>query len=271
LWCPVRASQGPPPDPKQVQTGLAVSSDGGAPGPPGTDRLPPRWQRIDWITGRSPTVQAVGGWFIHQSPAIRRHRDRPGVNDGISRWPSGAGVLAAGGSHPRTRMGPLVARRAHTPLDRLQRPVHPATASTASPCCSTAAARRSPGIPCGQRRTFGSGSQPQPGPFPHQPPAADPKLGPHPLHRPPLLHMPRPQVGREVLEAELGQPRRPPRLPPHRLHLASGLGARPLRRVAPQPSDPVLVQQPAHRQPMRGQLRRHLGQQPPSLHHRSTR
>jgi hypothetical protein len=67
------------------------------------------------------------------------------------------------------------------------------------------------------------------------------------------------------VEAKLCQPRSPTHLPPHHLHLAPGLRRRPLCPRAPHPSDPVAVQQLAHRHPMRRQLRRHLGQQPRRL------
>jgi hypothetical protein len=39
---------------------------------------PPWWQRSGSITGHSPTVHALGGWFIRRSPAIGRHRGRRG-------------------------------------------------------------------------------------------------------------------------------------------------------------------------------------------------
>ena len=93
--------------------------------------------------------------------------------------------------------------------------------------------------PCG--RTCRSGSQPQPGHLPHQPSPPNSKLGPHPPDRPRLLHMARLQVGRQVRKAELCQPRRPPRLPPHRLHPTPRLGRRPLGGRAPHPADAVAV------------------------------
>jgi hypothetical protein len=40
----------------------------------GTARLPPWWRRIGSITCRSPTVHAVGGSFIHRSPATEWRR-----------------------------------------------------------------------------------------------------------------------------------------------------------------------------------------------------
>jgi hypothetical protein len=98
-------------------------------------------------------------------------------------------------------------------------------------------------------------SQPEPGQLPHQPPAptrspARIRLSDQPCstHRA-LKHAARSR------EAEFGQPSRPTRLP--RLHPAPGLGRRPLGGCAPYPSDAVALQQSAHCQPMRGQLRRH--------------
>jgi hypothetical protein len=74
------------------------------------------------------------------------------------------------------------------------------------------------------------------------------------------------QVAGQILETQLRQSRHPTRLPPHRLHPTAGSGRRPLFWRAPRPSDPVALQQPAHRQPMRAQLHGHLRHQPRLLH-----
>jgi hypothetical protein len=82
--------------------------------------------------------------------------------------------------------------------------------------------------PYSHRRTFGSGSQPQPGQLSHQPPAADLKLGPHPLDRPALFDIPHLEVAGQIRKAEFRQPRRPPRPPRHRLHPTPITGRCPL-------------------------------------------
>jgi hypothetical protein len=55
--------------------------------------------------------------------------------------------------------------------------------------------------------------QAEPGHLRHQPVAADPKLGPHPLDRPPLLQVPALQVAAQVRKAQLRQPDGAPLLP----------------------------------------------------------
>jgi hypothetical protein len=155
--CPCRATAAPRiPQHGSRPDNVAGSGRRTRPGSPctrGTARLRPWWRRIGSITRRSSTV--------HAGQPARSSVDHPpfgataaarGERRNIKRPPSGAGVLAA--PIPRTRMGPLSVAMtkvpaggmpAPTPLDRLQHSVNRATAPTANPYRSTAAARRSPG------------------------------------------------------------------------------------------------------------------------------
>ncbi len=175
-----------PPQPRRTPASIPARQPGwlGSPSATGqrmlagTARLPPWWRRIGSITRRSATVQAVSGSFIRRSPAIRRRGGRPGDPRNIERPPSGAGVPTAPTYPPALGWARLWHAERPPRSTASSALCTLATAPTASPCRATAAARRSPGIPCGYRRTFGS--QLQSGQLPHQPPAADPKLGAYP-------------------------------------------------------------------------------------------
>jgi hypothetical protein len=147
-------------------------------------RLPPWWRRSGSITRRSRTVDAVGGSFTRRSQpldatAAARENDKL-PSDDTAAW------RVAAPSPVRNRAGCGMSRP-----DPVRRPREPCEAARdaqreAVPqrCCGPMLAQQRGG------RGFRSGSQPQPGQLPHQPPAADPKLGPHPLDRPPLLDAP---------------------------------------------------------------------------------
>jgi hypothetical protein len=138
------------------------------------------------------TDRSRGQRLVHAS--ITRHwaaPQPPGVNDGMSSGHTAALAclrrLAA--PIPRHSDGPACDTPSAHPVRQPREPrapgqQHPQPALAAAPLRPPLARH-----PCGHRRTLRSGSQPQPGQLPHQPPAANPKLGPHPLHRPPLRDM----------------------------------------------------------------------------------
>jgi hypothetical protein len=77
-----RATAAPVLVPARQPGWLGSPSAAGSAGSLGTARLPPWWRRIGSITGRSPTVHAVGGSFIRRSPAAwwRRRAERRDTN-----------------------------------------------------------------------------------------------------------------------------------------------------------------------------------------------